>query len=199
MEMGRADPGGQHQAGMIAGHNCRSASRRHLAALHHLFWQRVRSGSMLLKKSVADAVHATIESRRSAIRIKVASSLGLLNQSCAAGPSKSFFNTIGQNEPPTSRPTATGPPQKAAVKAGGRHLGCGPFAAIRLNWKNQRRHSGARSAYISTLRNSPATRRRSRMRSLSRLNPRRSARRSESTLPGSINASMRWVSSLSMQ
>jgi hypothetical protein len=26
-----------------------------------------------------------------------------------------------------------------------------------LNWKNQRRHSGARSAYTGTLRNSPAT------------------------------------------
>jgi hypothetical protein len=31
-----------------------------------------RNGSMLLKKSAVDAVYATIESRRSAIRIKVA-------------------------------------------------------------------------------------------------------------------------------
>jgi hypothetical protein len=49
---------------------------------------------MLLKKSVARVVYATIESRRSAIRIKVALATGLLNQSCAAAPSKSFFNTI---------------------------------------------------------------------------------------------------------
>jgi hypothetical protein len=87
-------------------------------ALHHLFRPRVRNGSILLKKSVADAVHATIESRRSAIRIKVASSTGLLNQSCAAAPSKSFFNTIGQNETCRGTATMSGPPQISDPRGG---------------------------------------------------------------------------------
>jgi hypothetical protein len=62
---------------------------------------------MLLKKSATDAVHATIESRRPAIRIKIATSTGFLNQSCAAAPSKSFFNTIG-HERPTCRSLGCG-------------------------------------------------------------------------------------------
>jgi hypothetical protein len=49
---------------------------------------------MLLKKSVARADDATIESESHAIRINAAPATGFLNQSCAAGHSKSFFNTI---------------------------------------------------------------------------------------------------------
>jgi hypothetical protein len=50
---------------------------------------------MLLKKSVARAEYAPIESRRAAFRINVARWPGFLNQSCRATRSKSFFNGIG--------------------------------------------------------------------------------------------------------
>jgi hypothetical protein len=49
---------------------------------------------MLLKKSAARAECATIESKRPAVRIKVARTTGFLNQNCAAAGSKSFFNSI---------------------------------------------------------------------------------------------------------
>jgi hypothetical protein len=59
------------------------------------------NGPMLLKKSVARADYATIESRGPAFRINVALAADFLNQSCAAC-SKSFFNSIGQEQ--TRRP-----------------------------------------------------------------------------------------------
>jgi hypothetical protein len=65
---------------------------------------------MPLKKSAADAVYATIESRRPAIRVKVAPSTGFLNQSCAAAPSKSFFNTIGHERTHAAQSEARCPP-----------------------------------------------------------------------------------------
>jgi hypothetical protein len=49
--VGQGDPGGQYQSSVRSirstakFRNPRSASRRHVAALHHLFWPRVRSGS----------------------------------------------------------------------------------------------------------------------------------------------------------
>jgi hypothetical protein len=58
--------------------------------------KHVRYGSMLLKKSAARAECATIESKRPAVRIKVARTTGFLNQNCPAARSKSFFNSIGQ-------------------------------------------------------------------------------------------------------
>jgi hypothetical protein len=54
-----------------------------------------RSGSMPLKKSVAKGGYATIESRRPAVRINVARTIGFFESKCAAARSKSFFNTIG--------------------------------------------------------------------------------------------------------
>jgi hypothetical protein len=83
--------------------------------------QNGRYGSMLLKKSVAGAVYATIESRRSAIRIEVAPSTGFLSQSCAVAPSKSFFNNIGQNQSPAFATRAAGLALKAdiALRPGG--------------------------------------------------------------------------------
>jgi hypothetical protein len=65
----------------------------------------------VLKKSLARAEHATIESKRAAIRISVAPTGGFLNQNFAATPSKSFFNTIGQNEPAGQVAGAAGSPQ----------------------------------------------------------------------------------------
>jgi hypothetical protein len=49
---------------------------------------------MVLKKSIAKAQYATIESKSAAIRFNVAPAGGFLNQNCAATLSKSFFNTI---------------------------------------------------------------------------------------------------------
>jgi hypothetical protein len=66
--------------------------------------RHVRFWPILLKKSVARAENATIESKGPAIRINVAPTTGFLNQSCAATRSKSFFNAIGPQLPHAIRP-----------------------------------------------------------------------------------------------
>jgi hypothetical protein len=71
-----------------------------------------RCGSIVLKKSAADA---TIESRRPAVRIKIAPSTRIFESKLRSRTLKIFFNTIGHNRPTYSALVCLLPPEADMV------------------------------------------------------------------------------------